>query len=46
MEALRKDLCNVKEPILETPTPPINEIKITIPKPGPLNTNFKLVIVT
>ena len=46
IEALRKELCNVQAFILETPTPPINEINITISKPGPLNANSKPVIVT
>jgi len=46
MEALRKEPYNVKPLMLETPTPPTNKIKITISKPGPLNANFKLVIVT
>jgi len=31
--------------MLETPTPPINKINITVSKPGPLNMNPKLVIV-
>jgi len=46
MEALCKELYNVKALILETLTPPINDINITISKPGPLNANSKLVIVT
>jgi len=46
METLRKELRNNKTLILETLIPPINEIKITISKPGPLNANFKPVIVT
>jgi hypothetical protein len=34
--------------MLETlvPTPFTDEIEITVSKPGPLNTNLKLVIVT
>jgi len=43
MEALREKLRNIKALILETPIPPINKNKITISKPGPLNTNLKLV---
>ena len=46
MEALCEELRNVKALILETPIPPINKINITISKPGLLNTNSKLVIVT
>jgi len=46
MEALREELYNIKVLILETPTPPINEINITISKPSPLDANSKLVIVT
>jgi len=46
MEALCKELYNVKALILETSTPPINKVNITIFKPGPLDTNSKLVIVT
>ena len=46
MEALYKELCNVKAFTLQTPTAtPINKIKITVPKPNALNTNTKLVIV-
>ena len=32
--------------MLETITPPINKIKVTISKPGPLNANLKPVMVT
>jgi len=47
MEALHKELRNVKALILETPTTtPVNKIKIIVSKPGPLNANSKLVIVT
>ena len=46
METLRKELRNIKTLILETMTPPTNKIKVTVSKPGPLNANFKLVIVT
>jgi len=46
MEVLYKELCNIKALILETLTPPINKINITVSEPGPLNTNFKLVILT
>ena len=46
MEALYKELRNAKVLILETPTTtPINKIKITVSKPGPLNANIKPVIV-
>ena len=46
METLRKELRNVNILIMETPTvTPINEIKITVCKPSPLNTNPKLVTV-
>jgi len=46
MEVLYKELHNVKVPILETLIViPLNKIKITVSKPGPLNTNTKLVIV-
>jgi len=46
MEALRVELRNIKALLLETLIIiPINEIKITISKPGPLNANTKLVIV-
>jgi len=46
MEALRKELRNVKALTLETPTTtPINKTKVTVSKPGPLNTNTKLAIV-
>ena len=45
---MHKELYNAKVLILKTPvpTPSIDEIKITIFKSGPLNTNSKLVIVT
>jgi len=46
METLREELRNVKILILETTTPPINKIEVTISEPGPLNANFELVIVT
>jgi len=46
METLREELRNVKTLILETTIPPANEIKVTVSKPGPLNANFKLVMVT
>jgi len=47
MEALHKELRNVKALILKTLIiTPINKIKITVSKSGPLNTNFKLIIVT
>ena len=46
MEALRKELCNIKAFILQTLiVTPINKIKITVPKPNTLNANTKLVIV-
>jgi len=46
METLREELRNVNILIIETLTvTPINEIKITICEPSPLNTNPKLVIV-
>jgi len=44
MEALREELYNVKALLLETLIEiPINKIKITISKPGPLNANLKPV---
>jgi len=44
MEALREELRNVKAVLLETLIEiPINEIKITVSKPGPLNANLKPV---
>jgi len=47
MEALYKELYNIKALILETLiTTPVNKIKIIMSKPGPLNANSKLVIVT
>jgi len=47
MEALCEELYNVKAFLLETLIIiPINEIKITVSKPDPLNANTKLVIVT
>jgi len=47
MEALRKELCNVKALMLETPiTTPVNKIKIIVSKPSPLNVNSEPVIVT
>jgi len=46
MGAIYKELCNLKALILETLiVTPIDKIKITIYKPGPLNINPKLVIV-
>ena len=46
MEVLYEELRNVKALILETLIiTPINKIKVTISKPGPLNANTKLVIV-
>jgi len=46
MGVIRKELYNLKALILETLIIiPINEIKITIYKPGLLNINPKLVIV-
>jgi len=45
MEVLYKELHNVQAFTLETLTPPINEINITVSKPSPLNMNPKLVIV-
>ena len=47
MEALRKELRNIKALLLETLiTIPTNKIEITIFKPNPLNTNTKPVMVT
>ena len=46
IEALYKELYNVKALIIETPTPPTNEINITISELSPLNTDSKPVIVT
>ena len=45
--SIYKELYNAKVLILETLVliPSINEIKITISKPNPLNANSKLVIV-
>jgi len=43
MEALYKELYNVKVLTLETLILPINKIKIIISKPVPLNLNLKLV---
>ena len=46
IEALYKELCNVKALILQTLiVTPINKIKIMVPKPNLLNVNTKLVIV-
>jgi len=46
MEALRKELRNIKAFISQTPTAiPINKIKITVPKPNTLNANTELVTV-
>jgi len=48
INVIREELRNIKLFILETLilTPPINKIKITVSKPGPLNANPKLIIVT
>ena len=44
MEALYKEFRNIKVLLLETLIEiPINKIKITVSKPGPLNANLKLV---
>jgi len=46
MEVLHKELRNIKALILETLIViVINKIKITVPKPSPLNTNTKLIII-
>jgi hypothetical protein len=46
MEILRKELYNVNTLTIETLiVTPVNKIKITVYKPGPLNANPKLVIV-
>ena len=46
METLCKELYNVNTLIMETlMATPVNKIKITVCKPGPLNANPKLVIV-
>jgi len=46
METLYKELCNVNTLIIETLiVTPVNEIKITICEPSPLNANPKLVTV-
>ena len=47
MRAIFKELRNLKALTLEIliVTPPVNKIKITVYKPGPLNINPKLVIV-
>ena len=46
MGAIYKELRNLKALTLETPiVTPINEIKITVSKPGPTDTNLKLVTV-
>ena len=46
MEALHKELRNVKAFILQTPTTtPINKINIMVSKPSLLSKNIKLVIV-
>ena len=47
IKAIYKELYNAKVLVLETPVPipSIDEIKITISKPSPLNINPKLVIV-
>jgi len=46
MEALCKELCNVKALILETLIiTPVNKIKATVSKPSLLNANTKLAIV-
>ena len=48
IKVICKELYNTKILILETPipTPSINEIEITISKPGLLNINPKPIIVT
>jgi len=47
MEALHKELYNVKALLLETLIIiPINKIKITVSEPDLLNANTELVIVT
>jgi len=47
IEALRKELYNIKALTLETPTTtPANKIEIIVSKPSPLNVNSKLVMVT
>jgi len=47
MEALHKELYNIKALLLETLTTiPINKIKITVFKPNLLNANTKPVMVT
>ena len=47
IEALYKELYNIKALTLETLIiTPANKIKIIVSKPGPLNANSKLVIVT
>ena len=46
MEALHKELRNVKTPILQTlTTTPINKINIMVSKPGLLNKKTELVTV-
>jgi len=46
MEVIHKELRNLKALILKTLIViPINKVGVTIYKPNPLNTNFKLVIV-
>jgi len=46
MEALHKELRNIKALILQTPTTiPINEINIMVSKPGLLNKKTELVMV-
>ena len=47
IKVIHKELYNAKVLALETSTvTPTNKIKITVSKPGPLNTNLKLVTVT
>jgi len=48
IDVICEELCNIKALILKTLilTPTVDEIRITVFKPGLLNANFKLVIVT
>jgi len=47
MEALREELRNVKALTLETLIViPIDKIEITVSKPGLLNANTELIIIT
>jgi len=46
MEALYKELCNIKALTLKTLiVMPLNKIEITVSKPSLLNINTKLIIV-